>query len=63
MVKNYHKQFYDNKFDNLIENNYLKVQNLSWALVARTCNLSYSVGRDQEDHSSKPAPGYLKNLF
>jgi hypothetical protein len=35
--------------------------------VAHTCNLSYSGGRDQEDHSSKPATGkqflrpYLKN--
>jgi hypothetical protein len=27
----------------------------SWALVAHTCNPGYSGGRDQEDHSSKPA--------
>jgi hypothetical protein len=27
----------------------------SWALVAHSCNPSYSGGRDQEDHSSKPA--------
>jgi hypothetical protein len=27
----------------------------SWALVVHTCNPSYSGGRDQEDHSSKPA--------
>jgi hypothetical protein len=26
----------------------------SQALVAHTCNLSYSGGRDQEDHGSKP---------
>jgi hypothetical protein len=26
-----------------------------WALVAHACNPSYSVGRDQEDHGSKPA--------
>jgi hypothetical protein len=28
---------------------------ISWALVAHTCNPSYSGGRDQEDHSSNPA--------
>jgi hypothetical protein len=27
----------------------------SWALVAHICNPSYSGGRDQEDHGSKPA--------
>jgi hypothetical protein len=27
----------------------------SQALVVHTCNPSYSGGRDQEDHSSKPA--------
>jgi hypothetical protein len=38
-----------------------------WALVAHTCNPSYSGGRDQEDHSSKPVQAkrfvrlYLKN--
>jgi hypothetical protein len=26
-----------------------------WALVAHTCNPSYSGGRDQEDLGSKPA--------
>jgi hypothetical protein len=26
-----------------------------WALVAHACNASYSRGRDQEDHGSKPA--------
>jgi hypothetical protein len=25
-----------------------------WALVAHTCNPSYSGGRDQEDHNLKP---------
>jgi hypothetical protein len=29
----------------------------SWVLVAHTCNPSFSGGRDQEDRSSKPAPG------
>jgi hypothetical protein len=28
---------------------------MSWAQVAHTCNASYSGGRDQEDHDSKPA--------
>jgi hypothetical protein len=28
----------------------------SWAPVAHTYNPSYSGGRDQEDHDSKPAP-------
>jgi hypothetical protein len=27
----------------------------SWALVTHACNPSYSGGRDQEDHDSKPA--------
>jgi hypothetical protein len=27
---------------------------LSWVPVAHACNLSYSGGRDQEDHGSKP---------
>jgi hypothetical protein len=27
----------------------------SWAMVAHTCNLNYSGGRDQEDQGSKPA--------
>jgi hypothetical protein len=26
----------------------------SWALVSRTCNLTYSGGREQEDPCSKP---------
>jgi hypothetical protein len=26
-----------------------------WVLVAHTCNLSYSGGRNQEDHGSKSA--------
>jgi hypothetical protein len=39
----------------------------SQALVVHTCNPSYSGGRDQEDHGSKPAQGkylvrpYLEN--
>jgi hypothetical protein len=28
---------------------------ITWVLVAYTCNPSYSGGRDQEDHGSKPA--------
>jgi hypothetical protein len=33
----------------------LKLFNTSWVPVAHACNSSYSEGRDQEDHSSKPA--------
>jgi hypothetical protein len=29
----------------------------SQVLVAQICNPSYSVGRDQEHHGSKPVPG------
>jgi hypothetical protein len=36
------------------ENSVLK-QNLSWVLVAHSCNPSYSEDRDQEDRGSKPA--------
>jgi hypothetical protein len=32
-----------------------KTKLLSWALVAHTCDPSYSEDRDQEDHGSKPA--------
>jgi hypothetical protein len=32
-----------------------KKKKISWALVAHVCNPSYSGGRDQEDHSSRPA--------
>jgi hypothetical protein len=28
---------------------------MGWVPVIHTCNPSYSGGRDQEDHSSKPA--------
>jgi hypothetical protein len=35
-----------NKYQNSIPN---------WMPVAHTCNPSYSEGRDQEDHSMKPA--------
>jgi hypothetical protein len=34
---------------------YTEKDSLSWAAVAHTCNTSYSGGKDQEDHSSKPA--------
>jgi hypothetical protein len=30
---------------------------MSWVLVAHACNPSYSGGRDQENHGSKPAQG------
>jgi hypothetical protein len=33
---------------------FLKLE-ASWALVAHACSPSYSGGRDQEDHGSKPA--------
>jgi hypothetical protein len=32
-------------------------RNGSWVPEAHACNPSYSRGRDQEDHSSKPTPG------
>jgi hypothetical protein len=32
--------------------------------VAHSCNLSFSGGRDQEDHSSKPSKGkYFQRLY
>jgi hypothetical protein len=31
-----------------------KIKKKSWAPMAYTCDPSYSGGRDQEDHSSKP---------
>jgi hypothetical protein len=34
---------------------YYQKINVSQALVAHTCNPSYSRGRDQEHHGSKPA--------
>jgi hypothetical protein len=33
----------------------LKFNCRGWALVAHACNPSYSGGRNQKDHSSKPA--------
>jgi hypothetical protein len=36
---------------------YIKNGKFSQALVAHAYNPSYSGGKDQEDHSSKPAPG------
>jgi hypothetical protein len=33
----------------------IKIIRTSWAPVAHACNLSYSGGRSQEDHGSKPA--------
>jgi hypothetical protein len=32
-------------------------QQAGQTLVAQPCNPSYSGGKDQEDHGSKPAPG------
>jgi hypothetical protein len=45
----------------------LKVK-FSWVRVAHACNPSYSGGRDQEDHGSKPSQAefkrpYFKKLF
>jgi hypothetical protein len=34
---------------------WIKIFKFSQALVAHTCNPSYSGGGDQEDHGSKPA--------
>jgi hypothetical protein len=42
-------------WNNYSFNRSLKVPGLSWELVAHTHNPSYSGGRDQEDHGSKPA--------
>jgi hypothetical protein len=42
---NYLRVNYDNK----------SIKNMGQALVAHTCNPTYSGGRDQEDHGSKPA--------
>jgi hypothetical protein len=39
----------------------LNVKSEGWLLLAHTCNPSYSGGRDQEDHSSKPAQ--VNNLW
>jgi hypothetical protein len=33
----------------------LKKKKMSWEPVAHSCNPSYLGGKDQEDHSSKPA--------
>jgi hypothetical protein len=41
VVHTYFKHIYQNK-------------NFRWALVAHACNPSYSGGRDQGDHGSKP---------
>jgi hypothetical protein len=47
----------------------IKKDHLRWALVAHTCNPSYSGGRDQEDCVLRPAWAnssarpYLKKLF
>jgi hypothetical protein len=34
---------------------FISIKNYCQALVAHACNPSYSGGRGQEDHSSKPA--------
>jgi hypothetical protein len=44
------KKFLHNK-----GSNYQTQKTSSWVLVAHACNLSYSEGRDQEVHGSKPA--------
>jgi hypothetical protein len=35
-------------------NSFIKDTQTSWELMTHTCNPSYSRGRDQEDHGSKP---------
>jgi hypothetical protein len=35
----------------------LEIFTIKQRKVARCCNPSYSGGRDQEDHDSKPSPG------
>jgi hypothetical protein len=40
---------------NSLQDLILKTPNISWVLVAHTCNPSYSRGRDQEDQVLKPA--------
>jgi hypothetical protein len=37
------------------KNRVIKTTYSGWALVAHSCNPSYSGGRDREDHGSKPA--------
>jgi hypothetical protein len=41
--------------DRLVQRENAKICDYSWALVAHTCNPSYSRDRDQEDRDSKPA--------
>jgi hypothetical protein len=41
-------------FKKITLSSHKKIQ-ISWVLVAHICNPSYSGGRDQEDHCSKPA--------
>jgi hypothetical protein len=43
--------------------NCIKKQVLDWALVAHTCNLTYSRGRDQEVPSSRPNSAKSKTPF
>jgi hypothetical protein len=49
--------------------NYAIRRKKSWESLAQACNPSYSGGRDQEDHGSKPAQAnssmrpYLKKSF
>jgi hypothetical protein len=38
---------------------YLKNNQISHTLVAHTCSPSYSGGRDQKDHSSRPVLGKI----
>jgi hypothetical protein len=43
------------QFLNPASSNLLLVLNHHWVPVAHACNSNYSGGRDQEDHSLKPA--------
>jgi hypothetical protein len=45
----------DKKMRPYLENNLKQKGQGSWMPVAHACNLSYSGGRHQEDHSSKSA--------
>jgi hypothetical protein len=40
--------------DTILSRNVMKID-LSWVLLAHTCNPSYSEGSNQDDSSSKPA--------
>jgi hypothetical protein len=50
---------YCHRFEQFI---YIEIGCHSWVLAIHACNPSYSGGRDQEDHGSKPAlPNSLRD--